>query len=239
MLLGLEPELDCGNPQQALAALKQAALVVMLTPFKSAAMAEYADVLLPVAPFTETSGSYVNTEGRVQSFTGVVRAAGESRPAWKVLRVLGNVLAIDGFEYASSEAVRDALLPAITADAPFVSGLDNVIGEVSFAFADKVVDLQRVADVPIHFADALVRRAPSLQKTRDGAAPVARMSAATLAKLGIADGDAVRVKQGDGVASLLAKCDATMRDDCVGISAAHPSTAMLGDMFGTITVERA
>ena len=160
--------------------------------------------------------------------------------AWKVLRVLGNVLAIDGFEYASSEDVRDELLPTITADAPFVSGLDNAIGSaVSFAFADKVVDLQRVTDVPIHFADGLVRRAPSLQKTRDGAAPVARMTAATLAKLGIADGDAVRVKQGEGVATLLAKCDETMRDDCVGVSAAHPTTAMLGDMFGTITVERA
>ena len=240
VLLGVEPELDCGNPQQALAALKQAALVVMLTPFKSAAMVEYADVLLPVAPFTETSGSYVNLEGRVQSFAGVVRAAGEARPAWKVLRVLGNILSIDGFDYASSEDVRDELLPTISADSPFVSDLDNTIAAaVPFVFADKTVDLQRVADVPIHFADGLVRRAPSLQKTRDSAVPVARMSAATLVKLGIADGDAVRVKQGDGVASLNAKCDETMRDDCVGVSAAHPVTAPLGDMFGTITVERA
>jgi NADH-quinone oxidoreductase subunit G len=92
LLHGVEADLDCHHPQQAVAALKAAALVVMLTPFADGAARDYADVLLPVAPFTETSGSFVNTEGRLQSFTGVVRPLGDSRPAWKVLRVLGNLL---------------------------------------------------------------------------------------------------------------------------------------------------
>ena len=70
---------------------------------------EYADVLLPVAPFTETSGSFVNTEGRVQSFNAVVKPQGETRPGWKVLRVLGNVLGLSGFDFMSSEAVRDTV----------------------------------------------------------------------------------------------------------------------------------
>jgi NADH-quinone oxidoreductase subunit G len=97
VLLGVEPDLDCHNPQQAVAALKAAALVVALTPFSDGAVREYADVLLPITPFSETSGTFVNTEGRAQSFNGVVRPFGDARPAWKVLRVLGNLLNLAGF----------------------------------------------------------------------------------------------------------------------------------------------
>ena len=100
VLLGVEPDLDCHNPQQAVAALKAAALVVALTPFSDGAVREYADVLLPITPFSETSGTFVNTEGRAQSFNGVVRPFGDARPAWKVLRVLGNLLSLPGFEQA-------------------------------------------------------------------------------------------------------------------------------------------
>ena len=74
---------------------------------------EYADVMLPIAPFTETSGTFVNTEGRVQSFKGAVKPLGEARPAWKVLRVLGNLLNVQGFDYDTSEAVRDEVLNGV------------------------------------------------------------------------------------------------------------------------------
>jgi len=236
VLLGVEPELDCCNPQQALAALKQAALVVMLTPFKSGAALDYADVLLPTTPFTETSGTFVSTEGRVQSFNGVVRPLGDARPGWKVLRVLGNVLALPGFDYDSSEQVRDEIVPAGDA---FVAGLDNGIGAVSLALHTNANGLQRVADVPIYFADPLARRAAALQKTRDAAAPTARMNAATLAQVGVAGGTQVRIKQGAGEALLMAQGDETVPSGCVRVAAAHASTAGLGDMFGAISVERA
>jgi NADH-quinone oxidoreductase subunit G len=94
VVLGAEPELDCADGAQALAALTKAAVTVVLTPFKSQAMLDYAAVLLPVAPFSETSGTFVNTEGRVQSFFAAAKPLGETRPAWKVLRVLGNLLAL-------------------------------------------------------------------------------------------------------------------------------------------------
>ncbi len=244
ILLGVEPELDCHNPQMAVAALKQAALVVMLTPFKNTAASgaagslDYADVLLPTAPFTETSGTFVNCEGRVQSFNGVVRPLGDARPAWKVLRVLGNLLGLDGFAYESSEQVRDEIVAPGTL---FVEGRDNAINGVSVSVAagGGSADLKRIADVPIHFADPLARRADALQKTRDAAAPRARLCAQTLAQLGLADGDAVRVRQGDGVAQLVAKLDEAVPAGCVRVAAAHASTAALGDMFGTINVERA
>ena len=227
-MLGAEPELDCADGRAALSALKSADSVIVMSPFKSAAALEYADAILPVSPFTETSGSFVNAEGRVQSFQAVCRPKGETRPAWKVLRALGNVLELPGFGYESSEDVRNEVLGG---DAQFVAGLDNgAAGTANLAAAGGFVE--RVADVPVYFADPLVRRAPSLQKTKDAAVPTARMNAATLAKFGVSAGDIVRVKAGEGDTTLVAQLDAGLPDGCVRVAAAHAATANLGAMFG-------
>jgi NADH-quinone oxidoreductase subunit G len=240
LLFGIEPELDCANPQLALAALKQARMVALFSAFKHAPALEYADVLLPLTPFTETSGTYVNTEGRAQSFVGVTHPAGEARPGWKILRVLGNALNLPGFDYESSEAVRDEVLKTVDG---FVVGLDNGFNDetqvvLPMTRQDESV-LERIADVPIHFTDPLARRAAPLQKTADAAPPTARMSAATLAKLGVTAGEGVTVRQGEGVARLTAVLDDGVPAGCVRIAAAHAATASLGEMFGTINVERA
>ena len=236
LILNAEPELDCADPQQAISALKQAETVVVLSPFKLSGALDYADVLLPVSPFTETSGSFVNTEGRVQSFSAVAQPLGDTRPAWKVLRVLGNLLALSGFEQDSSEAVRaevfDGATPEFVADR-----LDNQASAVALDLSAAAGALERVADVPIYFADALVRRAPSLQRARDAAAPTARMNAAQLQKLGIAAGQQLRIKQGSGSAVLMAELDERLPEGAVRIAAAHPSVAGLSDLQGAITVE--
>ncbi|MDP1524693.1 MAG: NADH-quinone oxidoreductase subunit NuoG [Rhodocyclaceae bacterium] len=234
VLLNVEPELDCADGAQALAAMQQAASVIVLSPFKSAAALEYADVLLPVSPFSETSGTFINTEGRAQSFYAVTKPQGEARPAWKVLRVLGNLLEVAGFDYESSEQVRDQVLGG---KPEFVSGLDNAVKVGALNLSAEASGIQRVADVPIHFADVLVRRASSLQATKDAAAPMARMNAAMLGKLGIAAGESVKV--GAGKTALVAELDAGVPDGCVRVAAAHASTAALGPMFGSITVEKA
>ena len=236
VLMGVEPELDCQNPQLAVAALKQAALTIMLTPFKHQAALDYADVLLPVAPFSETSGTYINTEGRVQTFSGVCRPLGETRPGWKVLRVLANGLALNGFDYESSEQIRQELVPDTTV---FVDGLDNAISGIALSLPQTNEGLQRIADVPIHFADPLVRRSPALQATRDAVEPSVRMNAVTLAQYGLSDGIEVRVQQGQGEAQLKVMVDEGVPTNCVRVAAAHTLTAALGDMFGTINVERA
>jgi NADH-quinone oxidoreductase subunit G len=236
LLFGLEPELDCYNPQLTVAALKQADLTVMLTPFKHTAALDYADVLLPLAAFTETSGTFISGEGRAQSFNGVCRPPGDARPGWKMLRVLGNLLEIPGFDYTSSEQIRDQIFEPGT---EFVAGLDNAISGVGLAIAAAADTLQRIAEVPIYFADPLVRRADALQQTSDAAQPAARMNQDTLARLGFRDGEPLRVTQGAGAASLSARLDSTVPDGCVRIAAAHPLTASLGDMFGAINVERA
>lgn len=208
-----------------------------MSAFKHEPALEYADVMLPIAPFTETAGTFINIEGRVQSFNGVVKARGEARPAWKVLRVIGNVLALDGFDYESSEAVRDAVLGQ---GAEFVTGLDNALSNVAISLVSTTNDgLQRIADVPINFADPMARRAPALKQTADSVQPSARLSEVTLAKLGLKSGDAVVVRQGNGEARLLAKIDNTVPADCVRVAAAHAATAALGEMFGQISVERA
>ncbi len=235
VLLNVEPELDMYDPQQAMAAMAAADMVVALSAYKHHATS-YADVLLPIAPFTETSGSFVNTEGRVQSFKGTVKPLGEARPAWKVLRVLGNLLDVPGFDYDSGEAVRDELLSGLNV----TDRLNNHIAGVALhVAAGKSEGLQRVSDVPIYSADAVVRRAASLQKTHDAATPCAMLHGSELQKLGVQSGDTVKVTQGNASVRLTVQQNDLLPAHTVRIAAGHPATAALGAMFGTINVERA
>lgn len=234
LLLGAEPDFDFADPTAAMAALGGARLVVALSAFQSVSLREVADVMLPIAPFTETSGTFVNCEGRAQSFHAVARPLGETRPAWKVLRVLGNLLQLSGFDYNDSEAVRADALAGDTA-----ARLDNRVSGVALsAPVTSPGDLERVADVPIYFADPLVRRAPALQRTRDAAAPLARVAPATLAALGLKSGERVRLVQGRAAAELCVVVDDKLAEGCVRVAAAHPDTATLGPMSGEISVER-
>jgi len=237
VLLNVEAELDCANPQQALTALGAADTVIVLSAYKHKAL-DYADVLLPIAPFTETSGTFVSGEGRVQSFKGAVKPLGEARPAWKVLRVLGNLLEIDGFDFDTSEAVRDQALSGI--DATSLSNtLSNTLSNIVEKPLAPLAGLQRVADVPIYATDAIVRRAPPLQATADAATPKAWMNAREMNKLGIGSGAEVKVSQGQGSVTLFAMTDDRLPNGVVRVAAGHAATAALGAMFGTITVERA
>ena len=188
-----------------------------------------------MSPFTETAGTFVNCEGRVQHFVGTVPPLGETRPAWKVLRVLGSMLGLPGFDFESIEDVR-AWLPSATDIAARLSNAARIAVARPSAIAN---GLERVADVPIHFADPLVRRAPALQQTLDAKPPKARMNAVTLAQIGAAEGGLVKVTQGRGEAVLAAVADATVPAGVVRIAAAHPSTCGLDGLNGPITVERA
>jgi NADH-quinone oxidoreductase subunit G len=241
VLLHAEPEFDTFDPQAARAALDRAEMVVALSPFKHGA--DYADVLLPVAPFAETSGTFISAEGRAQSFNGSVKPLGETRPAWKVLRVLGNLLGLSGFDYETSEAIRNEIIGAKTiSDVDLASRLNNVANiplQASAAAKNTNGQLERIADVPIYFSDAIVRRAESLQQTADAQAPKAWLSTALAQKLGVTDGTQLKVKQGQGTAILAAAIDSQLPDSVVRVSTGHASTAGLGAMFGAISVEKA
>ena len=238
VVLGAEPDLDCADGQAAMAALGSAASVVALTSFTSPALLAAADALLPLAPFTETSGTFVNTEGRAQSFHAATKPLGEARPGWKILRVLGNLLDLQGFDFESSEGVRnEALAGRLDADG-FLRGLDNRLNASPATTGTAgAAGLERVADIPIHFADPLARRAAPLQATSDAALPVARMNAATAGGLGIAGGQVANYS-GGGTApvALTTEIDAGVPDGCVRIAGAHAATVDLGALTGRIDV---
>ena len=234
LLLNVEPVLDMADPHAAHKALAASEMVVAMTSFKDAAV-EGADVLLPIAPFTETAGTFVNAEGRAQSFHGVVNPLGQTRPAWKVLRVLGTMLGLDGFAYETADAVRAEALGDDAAIAQRLSNTSSTAVGVTAA-AD---GLERIADVPIYATDALVRRAVPLQLTADARLPVASLPPGLFGSLGLKDGDKVRVVQGAAHAVLPARQDASLAERAVRVPAGHPDTASLGAMFGAITVERA
>jgi NADH-quinone oxidoreductase subunit G len=236
ILLNVEPELDMHDPQQAMTAMYAADMVVALSAYKHRA-ADYADVMLPVAPFTETSGTFVSTEGRIQSFRGAVKPLGETRPAWKVLRVLGNLLGMPGFDFDSSEAVLVEVLP--DGAGSIADKLDNHITGVAVqnTASSNIQGLQRVSDVPIYSADAVVRRAASLQLTQDAAAPCVVMHGSELRKLGVQPGDTAKVIQGNASVHLVVRADDSMPVATARVAAGHPATAELGAMFGMITVE--
>ncbi|HZQ61269.1 MAG TPA: NADH-quinone oxidoreductase subunit NuoG [Casimicrobiaceae bacterium] len=238
VVLHAEPELDVADPVAAHAALDKAQFVVMLSPFEIGT--EYADVILPIGPFTETSGTFINCEGRAQSFQGVVRPRGDTRPGWKVLRVLGSMLGLPGFDFETIDDLRKQLPISREAVAARLDNASTVeIAAPRVASRQMNGALERVADVPIHFADPLVRRAPSLQKTSDAKPPTARMHPGTLERLGLTAEIAVRVRQGDREAVLTTDADPSVPEGVVRISAAHPTTWPLGLSSEAVTVERA
>jgi NADH-quinone oxidoreductase subunit G len=159
LLWDMEPGSDTLQPQ-AMESLRGATYVVAATPYVTDELKAVAHVLLPIGTFAETSGTYVNLEGQWQSFAGAAQPVGEARPGWKLLRVLGNLLGLDGFAENSSEEVRDALRSLVERTAAPVITSNAAIAPAAAAAGT-------VADVPLYQGDAIVRRAASLQRTRE------------------------------------------------------------------------
>jgi NADH-quinone oxidoreductase subunit G len=238
LLLNIEPELDCQHAALAKAAMAQAECVVALTAYKSEAL-ENADVLLPIAPFTETSGTFMSMEGRVQSFEAVTKALGECRPAWKVLRVLANTLGLSGFDFNSSEEVKTKIFNGEKPSAVVWRSLNNNLKElVEIQVNIKSVGLQRIGEVPQYESDSIVRRSAPLQKTKYNTQPMARMCAAQMATLDLVEGETVLVRQDKGSAVLQVKIDNHVAMGCVRVTASHEGSIGLGDLMGDITVEK-
>ncbi|MGH8370750.1 MAG: molybdopterin-dependent oxidoreductase, partial [Gammaproteobacteria bacterium] len=235
LLMGLEPELDCWDSAGAVAALKVAQGVVMITPFVTDAMREYASVLLPACAFGETSGSFVNVEGRWQSFTGMAKPQAEARPAWKILRVLGNLSGLEDFDYASSEEIRDelhTLLGKMTPDNQFR-------GTRQIAAQSVGKGLHRVAETPIHAVDALVRRSQPLKETRDAQdAGCVTLSPTDAKKIGVTDADRVAVRYNGTRVKLPVKVDDGVHTGEVWLAAGIVTTAGFGPSHADIELEK-
>ncbi|MBP6020594.1 MAG: NADH-quinone oxidoreductase subunit G [Burkholderiaceae bacterium] len=231
LVLHAEPAMDAANGARAVQVLKDAGFVVALTAYRTAAQ-DWADIMLPVSPFTETSGTFVNAQGTAQSFKGAAAPLADTRPAWKVLRVLGNLFQLQGFEDESSESVRDTVL-----EGGIEGRLSNQItGKVGVSPA--ATSLERIADVPIYRVDAIVRRSEPLQATTASRLPLAYASAATLAGLNIQSGQQVSVSSAQGQVMLTVLADDAVADQCVRVATAFKETLDLGASAGSLTLER-
>jgi NADH-quinone oxidoreductase subunit G len=229
--IGCEPERDSAAGAQSITSLNAADKVVALTSFASAAMRDYADVILPIAPFTETSGTYISQDATVQSFAGVVRPLGETRPGWKVLRVLGDLLHANVGAFNSSEDVKNAALANFNE-----ASLGAKPMSIQSNGASSNAALERVADLPIYHADSLVRRGKSLQLSAYGKQARIRMNAETAKQLGVAHGMQVRVEQGVGSATSTLAVDESVPTGAVRVPLATEVSAQLGAINDPIKV---
>ena len=234
MLLNIEPDMDWAGSEAAKQALLQAQTVIALTPFQSESLRELADVMLPVTPSTETSGSFVSMEGRLQSFHGVVKPYAQSRPMWKVLRVIGNELDLDGFDYTSSEEV---LARACINSDSIVGKLNNQVQNVAATGLQAASALVRVGGVGIYQTDSVVRRSAPLQATVHAAIPVASVHPKTLAALQLTDAAQVVVKSGAASVLVTVVADETVAENVVSLPL-HPQNKVLGAMNNAIELGR-
>jgi NADH-quinone oxidoreductase subunit G len=234
LLVGLEPEMDVADPAATQSALK-GAQVIALSSYLSPWLAEHADILLPTAAFAESSGTLVNLQGDAQSFKGVTAPVGEARPAWKVLRVLGNLVDLDGFDYVDSSEVRDEVLAACGALKP-----DNGLGRGARSGGVQCAsgDWERIGGVAIHAIDAITRRAPALQATPDAWRSGVRINPGAAQKLGVDERSSVRLSQGEADAVLPVQIDDAVPDGCIWLPTGVAGSERLGVGFGPIAVEK-
>ncbi len=234
LLLGVEPELDCHDGRGALEALSAARHVVCLSAFRSAAMDDYADVILPIAPFAENTGTFVNLEGRWQSWDAAVTPFATARPAWKALRVLGNLLGIDGFQHVDCAEVREEAAGVAGGDLADCRGAWRVPKPKGTVPAG----LCRIGHVPMVAVDSLVRRAPALQRTVHAVGAQAIINSATARRLRLGAGDSAAVRQNGACTTLDVRVSDSVADDCVVIPAGVSGSAGLGPACGPVEIEK-
>ncbi len=223
VLFGLEPELDSYAGSGALQAMQSADLVVSMTAYRTPAMEAYADVLLPIAVFAETSGSYLNMTGAWQSVEAAVPQLGDSRPGWKLLRVLGNVLDVPGFDFVSSTEIC-AELKVLAESAKPVSSEQDLPKAPPPA---RDAGLELVLEFPMHRLDAVLRRAKALQLTPDAGDAALHVTAATAQAHGLSDAGVAELRQGSIAIEAAVQIDARLPDGAVLMYAGQPLTSEL------------
>lgn len=231
VLFGIEAEFDTADPAQALHALNDANFVVTINSFVSDAMLAYSDVILPLASFAETSGTFVGVDKQWQSFTGAVAPKGESRPGWKILRVLANIAKITDIEFVSSTDVRDEVqdnvnLKVATKTDQYIP--ENLLTDTA---------LMAISEVPMYQIDALIRRSEALQQTPDNlSSKVARMNSNEATRYGLNDKNTVTVSQGENSMNLDFELDEMIADGCMYLATGANEASQLGAAYGEITV---
>ena len=228
--MAVEPGYDFANPYRARQSMLAAEFVVMLSAYQNESIQEYADVILPMAPYAETSGTYINVDRTWQTVKGALAPFGESRPAWKIVRVLANLLQAKDFEYASTEEV---LLDVKTQ-------LDRTTERKYSPFYPESLPVSqhrfvRVGEWPLYRCDAIVRHATALQECATSDPACIRIHPATASHLNL--DETATVSQGDIEITLPLKRDERVAPDVVWVANAMPETADLGHAFAAITIK--
>ncbi|MEN9471011.1 MAG: dehydrogenase chain [Pseudomonadota bacterium] len=247
LLLNIEPNLDCANPQRVSKALQQADFVVALSPFKAKSLLEQANVILPIATTAEIEGSFVNTAGCWQHFAAAIPTIGESRAAWKLLQTLGNLFELADFNHSCHAFIREELEPALNqyrakanqsldfiADTKWLGSDTNAIPQSTHPVAKKL--MTRISEWPIYRIDSLVRRSLALQTSATDDKVAAFMNAALARELKLSADQLVRLRQGEGQALLTLLIDERVPDHCVYVPAGYEETADLGESFGVVEI---
>ena len=236
LMLGIEPEHDTIEGQSAVERLAESDHVVALTAWRTLALEQAANVMLPIAAFTETSGTLVNCQGDRQSFSGVVAPPGEARPAWKVLRVLGNLLDLYGFDYSSSEQIRDEVFDACDGKLPAVTVIaENWIGETEKNLS--AGGLERIPTLSPYAMDSLTRRSEPLQRSSDGEWSI-HINSVTAKQAGLSAGERASLKQGAGRIDSPVTIDERVPDNCVWCASGIAGSENIGGAFGEVTLEK-
>jgi NADH-quinone oxidoreductase subunit G len=234
LLLGVEPEIDCADGAAALGALSRARCVVSLSAYRTAVMDRYAHVLLPIGQFGEIAGTLVNAEGAWQGFEACVRPAGEARPAWKVLRVLANHLALPGFEQQTPAEVLAELRRLDRGAAPDNDGHWRLPARLP---AIEAAGLFRLGGFPPFAVDPLVRRARALQASAAAGGEALHVHPEIAAGLGAADGETLELTQDGQSLQLSLSVDARIAPGCVWVNGAR-ALAGFGPAFGEVRLRR-
>ena len=218
LLFNVEPSQDSTAGSQAIRILRETGMVVSISNFRSAEIEDVAHVMLPLATIPETDGTHVNCEGRMQSWTAAVHPAGESRPGWKILRVVGNYLGLDGFDYTTTESICAETVAL---------GIGKEDSKVYTAVTTKKGSIERITYLPIYRTDAVTRRAQPLQNTQDNRSAFAAINPATLSALGIEEGR-VEISSGENKLAISVLSDPAVPQNCVMLPTATEETAALG-----------
>jgi NADH-quinone oxidoreductase subunit G len=232
-LVNIEPDLDCANPSRAMQVLKTADWVVALSAFKSKSLLEHAQVILPLASFAETAGSFVNLAGEWQVFKAAIQPLEQAKPGWEILQQLGNLFALPDFNQATHDFIFDELNPYLQKEDP------HLVQEfLPHSLPKESLDnpITRITEWPLYKVDALVRRSRALQDAASSDKICIIMNAQLAQSLKLKENQNVRIKQGGGKTILPVVIREYLPNHCVWIPAACEETATLGESFGAVEI---
>lgn len=234
-LLNCEPELDSAAPGIALEALKQARSVIVLSSFDNANYRNYADVILPITPITEMSGTYVNAMGNWQNFQAVVTPLGQARPAWKVLRVLANLMQVCGFSYDHVGEVFAEIENLHAQNALLENALLSMPCEITVN-KEATEQLIRLAPTPLYAQDGITRRAAALQETVDAQNNTVKLNSFEAGARHLIENQKVWVMQNKmkSTKALAIEIDERLPNGVALVASSISETHTLGEPFGMI-----